>query len=763
MATTTAPDWMVELGQLRVEADSGVLSTAVVARLGSALFVLSGVVTVLSLVLPSSPGINRSAVAAVGAIATVIGGGAWCLPWGRWPRAAGLVFVPFAFVLIAAHNFYAAADPYRYGLFFIVAFTWLGLCYGRWSSLPAIPLFAVAYLLPLFLSGHADPESVSSVVYTAPVCILVAETVAWVAVQLNRAQASLSASGIRFQSLVQHASDLVTVVGPDGLTQYVSPSITSLTGFRPADVIGRSLFEFIHPDDVARARAVLAECVRAGRGHAAPTLEVRYRGAAGEWHVAESVITNLLDDPSVGALVINARDITERKRAEEQLAHQAFHDPLTDLPNRALLGERIDHGLVRARHTGTRVALLFLDLDNFKVINDSLGHQVGDQLLVAVATRLRACLGPTDTALRFGGDEFAVLLEDVPGIKPAIAMAERVIAALTPPFVVNEHQFFATACIGIALSTEGQDRPDDLLRNADVAMYRAKAGGAGRYEVFDPAMYARALERLSLEQDLRRALERDELRVFYQPVIDFASEQIVEVEALVRWEHPARGVVAPAEFIPLAEETGLIIPIGQWVLTEACRQLRRWQACYPLCPPLSVSVNLSARQFRSPSLIDDVARVLADSGLSPRSLKFEITETVMMEDTETTLAILRELKQIGIQLAVDDFGTGYSSLSYLKRFPADALKIDQSFVRELGSSGDNALVSAMVVAGKALHLQVTIEGIETPEQAARLRELGCDRGQGFLFARPLESRDVERLLGDGCRALGSPLARAADD
>ncbi|HUZ00144.1 MAG TPA: EAL domain-containing protein [Thermomicrobiaceae bacterium] len=763
MTAASAVNWPAELGSTAVGADGGVLAKQEAGRLGAALFVLSGLVTVLTLVLPAPPGIDRPGVAGIGALATLVGFVNWWLPWERWPRWAALLDVPIAFSLIGAHNHFAAADPYRYGLFFIVAFMWIGLCYGRGMSLPFLPLFAVAYVAPLVTAGHVDPVAASSVAYTAPVCVLVAETVAWVANELRHTQRSLSDSGVRFQSLVQHASDLVTVIGADGVVQYVSPSVSRLTGYGPERLVGHSLFDLIHPEDVARAQAVLEESVRSG--HAAPAVEVRFRSADGEWRFAESVITNLLDDPSVRAVVVNSRDTTERKRVEEQLAHQAFHDPLTDLPNRALLGDRLDHALARAHRSGTLVALLFLDLDNFKVVNDSLGHDVGDRLLIAVATRLQSCLGPADTALRFGGDEFAVLLEDLAGVDAAVQVAERISVALGDAFVVDGHELFTTACIGIALSQPGQDRPEDVLRNADVAMYRAKAGGANRYQVFDAAMYARARQRLALEQELRRAFLRDELRVYYQPVIDFASGKIVEIEALVRWAHPKRGLLGPSEFVPMAEETGLIVTLGQWVLREACRQVRAWQRQYPRYPPLAVSVNLSAHQFRCPTLIADVDRVLRETGLPPASLKFEITESVMMEDSDATVSILTGIKARGIMIAVDDFGTGYSSLSYLKRFPADALKIDQSFVGGLGiNAEDHALVSAMVVAGKALHLQITVEGIETPTQADRVRELGCDRGQGFLFARPLDSHAIDALFSANHLGVSSAVVtRAADD
>jgi diguanylate cyclase (GGDEF)-like protein len=437
----------------------------------------------------------------------------------------------------------------------------------------------------------------------------------------------------------------------------------------------------------------------------------------------------------------------ERTLFQEQLWHQTFHDPLTGLPNRALMRDRLEVALARAERQAQPVGVLVLDLDNFKIINDSLGHQLGDELLRVVAERISKCLRAGDSAARMGGDEFTVLVEDLSDVSEVTAIAERVVLALRAPIALDGREVFVTASLGIALSSPPHTTADALLRNADLAMYRAKAGGKCRWEVYDVSLETRARERLDIEMDLRRALERDEFRVHYQPIINLGTGNVVEVEALVRWEHPERGRVMPDTFIPIAEETGLIVPLGQWVLEQSCLQARRWHEQFPHQARMVMSVNLSARQFQHPGLVADIERAVRESRLDPALLKLEITESVLMLDVDATVGILRALKALGIQLAIDDFGTGYSSLSYLKRFPIDTLKIDRSFVSGLGEDAqDTAIVRSVVDLAKTLHLSVTGEGIETAAQQRQLTELGCDQGQGFLFARPAEAAALDRML-----------------
>ena len=447
---------------------------------------------------------------------------------------------------------------------------------------------------------------------------------------------------------------------------------------------------------------------------------------------------------AIGAMVGWLREIHEQIHKQvDQLEHQALHDPLTGLPNRLLLSDRLAQALARARRRKESMAMLFMDLYNFKVVNDSLGHDVGDGLLKAVARRLRTQLRPEDTIARLGGDEFAVLLEGVASLSDATEVAERIAQILRAPFPLLEGQEkVVTSSMGISLSTpeapSGEDEQENLLlRNADTAMYRAKVNGKARYEVFDKSMHSQALERLKLESDLRRALEKGELRLYYQPKVRLKTGEVFAMEALVRWEHPEQGLILPSQIIPLAEETGLILPLGQWVLRESCRQTRRWHDQFPDISPLGVCVNLSAKEFEHHDLVEDVARNLHETELDPSTLTVEITESILMEDVPRTVAVLEEVKSLGVKLGVDDFGTGYSALSYLKRFPIDCLKIDRSIIEGLGQdSTDEAVATAAIVLAHALGAQVTAEGIMTSEQLGRLRALGCDAGQGFYFCEP---------------------------
>ena len=440
-------------------------------------------------------------------------------------------------------------------------------------------------------------------------------------------------------------------------------------------------------------------------------------------------------------------ELEERKRLEAQLTHQAFHDPLTRLANRALVYDRIAHALARTARHQTPLAVLLLDLDGFKTINDSLGHAAGDQLLVTVAERLTDCLRSTDTVARLGGDEFAILLEDLADRQEAVAVAERILESLCAALSLSGKDVTISTSIGIAVTASGAESTDDLIRDADLALYSAKRQGKNRAQLFAPHMHAAALERLELEAELRRAVQQQEFSLVYQPIVAVAGNQIIGLEALLRWQHPQRGFVSPAEFIPVAEETGLIVPLSQWVLRQACRQARRWQMQSPAAANLRIGVNLSPRYAQSPGLVADVAQALQAAGLDPRCLVLEITESVMMQETATTIDTLQALRTLGVRLAMDDFGTGYSSLGYLQRFPLDSLKIDRAFVSRLGHDAEaDAIVQAIITLAHTLNLQVTGEGIETAEQRDALLRLGCDHGQGYYFARPMEPAAVDRLL-----------------
>lgn len=552
----------------------------------------------------------------------------------------------------------------------------------------------------------------------------------------------MATSSARLRGLLGGSSDVVTVVAEDGTIRYQSPSSTSVFGYEPDTLLHRNVSELLHPDDELGAVAMIH---RAANGIAHKVeFEARWRDADGAWRHTETVITNLMDDPSIGGLVLNTRDVGERKQLEEELTHRAMHDPLTDLANRALFKESVDRALRRTGRNGRSVAVVFLDVDDFKNVNDSLGHEAGDRLLASVADRVRLCVRPYDIAARLGGDEFGILLENA-DLRVASSVADRILRELEAPIPVDGREISTQGSLGIAVGGPGDD-VEDLLRNADVAMYLAKAKGKGRYEVFEPGMNSSAVERMELAAALRRAVEGHEFVLHYQPIVGLEDGSILGLEALLRWKHPERGIVAPGEFVQTAEETGLIVPIGRWVLNEACRQLRQWQDRHG-DPPLTMSVNASVKQLQDPRFVHDVRSALATTGLEPMSLTLEITETVLMNDTEEVLARLEELRAVGVRLAIDDFGTGYASLGYLARFPLNVLKVDRSFIQGVGTERQSSLTPVMVSIGRSLGLQTVAEGVEDPSQVAHLRELGFDAAQGFLFSRPAAADEIDTLLG----------------
>jgi diguanylate cyclase (GGDEF)-like protein/PAS domain S-box-containing protein len=552
----------------------------------------------------------------------------------------------------------------------------------------------------------------------------------------------------RYRALIEHIPAVTYIDAVDEVSSavYMSPQVERMLGYAPEEwLVDPSFFlKLLHPGDRER---VLAENERTNRSGEPFDMEYRLTSCDGRiiWVRDEAVLVKDGDRPLYWQGVMT--DVTERKALEERLRHQALHDHLTGLPNRTLLMDRVSHALVRAERRETKVAVLFMDLDNFKYVNDSLGHEAGDRLLVEVAERLRDCLRAEDTVARLGGDEFAILLEDLEREQEASAVAGQVAQTLQPPILIDDREIFVTTSIGVAFGTCREDRPEVLLREADVAMYRAKAGGKDHHAVYQPEMGELSSQRLTLEGDLRRALEREELKVYYQPKVLVETGKIVALEALTRWEHPERGLLLPTDFVPLAEETRLIIPIGWWVLEEACRQVKEWQKLYPSDPPLAVNVNLSARQFYDPDLVRKVAGVLEETALDPSSLVLEITEGTAMEEAFSTTATLGALKGLGVKLAIDDFGTGYSSLSYLKRFPVDAIKIDRSIVEGLGRDrGDSAIVSATITLAHALGLEVIAEGVETDEEATELQALGCNFGQGYYWWTPQPAGETAALL-----------------
>jgi diguanylate cyclase (GGDEF)-like protein/PAS domain S-box-containing protein len=570
--------------------------------------------------------------------------------------------------------------------------------------------------------------------------------------------ADLRRSEERFRSLVQNSADVNMVLRFDGSIAYESSAVERVLGYSVEDRIGQSALAVIHPDDRAWAENLLADVMRTPGAQLSG--DFRTRHADGSWRIMETVLTNLLDDPAVGGVVVNYRDVTARKALEEQLRHQAFHDALTGLPNRALFTDRLAHALSRGRRSPQHLAVLFIDLDDFKTVNDSLGHGAGDELLVAVAERLQGALRPGDTIARMGGDEFAVIVEDQADAAAPVEVGQRLLASLHAPFAHQSKELFVHASAGVAVSTSHQTTADELLRDADLAMYMAKSNGKNRLELFQPSMHSAALARLSLKGDLERALERNEFALLYQPIMRLGSGQLSGVEALVRWHHPRRGVIAPVDFIPLAEETGLIVALGRWVLDEACRQAVAWDAAG--ASSMTMSVNVSGRQVQEPGFVSEVAAVLAQTGLEPARLTLEFTESVLMGDASVTAGMLAELKALGVRLAIDDFGTGYSSLSYLRRFPIDVLKIDASFVAAMSSGSEQtALVRSIVKLGETLHLETVAEGIEQQGQLSDLRSLGADLGQGYYFARPLTADAVSAMMASNNDASASATAPAA--
>lgn len=692
-----------------------------------------------------------------------------------------------------------------------------------------------------------------------------------VAIENARLHQNVAAAESRFRAMVQRASSMISVLSTDGTIVYESPSVTGILGHDSQDMIGRHVSTFCHPDDLKQLNENLRLMTLTPDGHM--TCYYRYRHVAGGWRMLEATITNMIDQPQVRGLLINADDVTERQAAvdairtsealfrsafddaavgmaiigfdtriqrvnpafchlmgydeqafadmalasishpddialseplfeqmaaaeidrfqiekryinangavlwcvvnvasvrddagtplyslaqyiditdrrmlESQLSHHALHDALTKLPNRTLLADRLDQATSASRRMDTAVAVLFLDLDNFKVVNDSLGHVIGDRLLVEVAASLRGMMRETDTVARFGGDEF-IIVGLVHDLSEAVQIAERIIDRTRQPFIIDERRIVVNVSIGIALGANANLSGHDLLRHADLAMYRAKSFGKNRFDIFDDGLQSAAIERLEIEQDLRKAIELQQLRLLYQPIIDLETGRTVALEALLRWQHPTRGLVSPADFIPIAEASGLIVEIGEWVTHAACAQLVAWRQDGAWPSHVRVSVNLSARQFQQRNLPERIAATLASTGLDGERLRLEITESCLMDDPARAVDQLRQIKELGVSTAVDDFGTGYSSLAVLHSFPIDVLKIDRSFVSRIGAEPNGMpIVSATINLAHNLGMQATAEGIETEQQLATLRALGCDRGQGYLFSPPVPPEQIAAMM-----------------
>jgi PAS domain S-box-containing protein len=587
--------------------------------------------------------------------------------------------------------------------------------------------------------------------------------------QLQRIRRQLAERDRLFQLISENAADMIAVVDRDGRRLYNSPSYEKILGYDQDELSTTSPIEQIHPDDRAQVLEAAKKARLTGRGE---RLEYRIRHKDGSWRVLESTASAIRGpNGDTDGLVIVNRDITDRKRAENMLAHNAFHDSLTNLPNRVLFLDRLERAMaVSRRHTDFKFAVLFIDIDEFKVVNDSLGHTAGDSLLIQIAHRLAAGLRESDTVAspgltgrfdrkpgelisgdstlaRPGGDEFAVLVEELHDPSDAVRVAERLQKRLAVPFDLNGHEIVILASIGIAFSNNAASNAQDVLRDAEIAMYRAKHTGKARCEVFDNEMHAGALKRLQLESDLRRALELNEFRVYYQPVVSLSNGQIVGFETLSRWQRP-EGIVMPGDFIAVADEIGIILPINRQLLRDACRQLRMWHELFPSDPPLSVAVNVTPKQFAQPNLAAEIGEILRETGTDPRCIDLEITETIAMADVRHSAVVLAELKALGTRLSIDDFGTGYSSLSRLQGFPVDTLKIDRAFISRMDTDHETyEIVRIIVMLAHNLGLKVVAEGVETEQQVEMLVNIGCELAQGYLFSKPVSPQAIEQWLG----------------
>lgn len=583
--------------------------------------------------------------------------------------------------------------------------------------------------------------------------------------QLQRLREQFAERDELFRLITENAADMIAVIDTKGNRLYNSPAYQRVLGYSPSDLEGQLSLEQIHPADRGRVDQAAQKARLVGHGE---TLEYRMRHKDGSWRVLESTASAVCSRKGeVDKLVIVNRDVTERKKAQEMLAHHTLHDVLTSLPNRVLFLDRLQHAIVRVRrHSDYCFAVLFIDLDEFKVLNDSLGHSAGDELLIQIGRRLLGCFRETDSVARtraeltepvrdeglarLGGDEFTVLLEDISDVGDAVRVGQRILSRCATPFVINGQEVVVSASIGIAMSSASYIAAEDLIRDAELAMYRAKKAGKARCEVFDPAMHENAVRRLTLESDLRRAIESRELKIYYQPIVALQSGEIIGFEALSRWQRPDR-LVPPNEFIPVADETGLILPINRLVLLDACHQLRAWQLRFPSERLFTMSVNIAPKQFSHPDLAKDVRLAIQETGLSPETLQLEIMETTAME-AEKAAQTLTELQSLGVRLSIDDFGTGYSSLSRLQRLPVHCLKVDRSFISRMDDDNDSQEIVRLIIAmAHTLNLKVVAEGTETEEQIKTLRRLNCEMAQGYFFSRPVPAEAITDLLQQSLR------------
>jgi diguanylate cyclase (GGDEF)-like protein/PAS domain S-box-containing protein len=725
----------------------GSLSRVVSGRMAALAFVLASLLVMASeLVVPGT--YSRIAVVVIGTAALVVGAASWWIPWERLPRTTVLWLVPVGLAAIGVGFVFGDRNSFNFSVTFVLVFVLIGLTQRRWVPLKMTPVLLVAYVVPLVvIGGHLGSAGLESAIYVVPACVALGELIAWGMSRLAEANDEIAEGEASVRQLFDAAPIGICKLGIDGRFIEVNRAYGDILGYDPDQLVGMPMQSFTHPDDRAANQELIGKLLTGELDQF--KFEKRYLRADGHqvWvSVNGSVVRGAHGEPLF--LIGQIEDITERRQLSDELALHAVTDPLTGLPNRTLFMERLETALHHAETSGRQMALMFLDLDRFKLVNDGIGHDAGDRLLRRVGQRLQGALRSSDVLARFGGDEFTVLCE-VAGVEEVDAVVARLRASMATAVAEPDFEQFVSLSIGVALSHPGGMAPSVLLRSADIAMYQAKRLGPGRYVVYEERDEGDAGRKLRMSNELHRAVRENQLVLHYQPYIDMRDMTLVGTEALVRWRHPERGLLPPGEFIELAEECGLMVELGAWVLREACRQGARWMAGRAVAgiegEPPAMSVNISPQQLSDPGFTDIVASVLVETGFPPERLWLEITEGALMRDPGAAIAILRTLRELGVHLAIDDFGTGYSSLSYLRRLPVEALKIDRSFIEHLDEeSDDRAIVEAVVALGDALGLGIIAEGIERPSQAIELASLGSFVAQGYLYARPVDPL----LVGD---------------
>jgi diguanylate cyclase (GGDEF)-like protein len=772
-------------------------------KLAAIFYVGSGLLVAATVPIPGPSDVNRPASLAIALCAVAIGIAAWYVPWDRWPGWATIALAPAALVLIGAGNVYGGTQPYTYGIFFLVVFVWVGIALPRGTSLWLAAPAAVAYIGPIVALPGDHATGIASAALTIPVSVMIGETLAWVTGRVRQTADALDAKSLSLGLMQDIAVAANEAPDVEGAMKTCLDRICAHTGWPVGHVFlldegpaGNIVPSGIWHLEEGNERAwetfcQVTEATRIGPGVGLPGRVV----ASGrpEWvtdlavepsflngelaaelgvratfafpvligHEVVAVLEFFSDHPAEpdGELLDVMRHVgtqlgrvVERKRSAdairaEEIAHRALHDSLTGLPNLTLFADRLGSALARLRRRSSTVAVMFLDLDHFKQVNDTLGHAEANRLLVEAVHRIESVVRPSDTVARFGGDEFLVLCDDLPGKAEALQIAGRITETFAQPFQLAGREVVVTTSVGIALATRPTESPDELISNADRAMYRAKRRGRDRYEVFDERMRAQARGKDRVESALRGALDRDELMLYFQPVVRVADGGVVSAEALLRWRHPDRGILAAAQFLPVAEESGLITAFDAWALHEACRWAAEWAGGRAFGDPFTISLNLSARQFARPEVAASVAQSLDEAGVDPASICLEVTESVLVEDPPTAIARMRALKETGVQLAIDDFGSGYASMGFVKRLPVDVLKLDGSLISALGrSEEDAAIVSAVITMAEGLDLRTVGKGVERPDQLEALRGLGCEWAQGTLWARPQPPQAVPKML-----------------